>query len=111
MNKDDKFDEDECDINKGEINSKEDVAGTKKTNETDEVVLRSSQIVVDGDYLHHRVYWKGQTFQDISRSYNTVVFDGYSTTSTKDHEHAQRTDGQPPSDDVFVTRTISDKWK
>lgn len=72
MNKDDKFDEDECDINKGEINSKEDVAGTKTTNETDEVVLRSSQIVVDCDYLLHRVYWKGQTFQDISRSYNVI---------------------------------------
>ena len=57
--------------------------------------------VVDGGALLYRVSWpKGATFSFISALYvtylkrnfvnPTVIFDGYGTSSTKDHEHLRR---------------------
>ena len=75
-------------------------------NEDDEVASQHSKIIVDGGYLLYRVFWKGQTYEDIIKCHlsyvksnygtATIVFDGYGQMSTKDHKHAIRLEEQPP---------------
>ena len=75
-------------------------------NEDDEVASQHSKIIVDGGYLLYRVFWKGQTYEDIIKCHlsyvksnygtATIVFDGYGQMSTKDHKHAIQLAEQPP---------------
>ena len=70
----------------------------------DESILN---IVIDGDYLLRKVVWpKDGTYNDfllrylsyVSKKYGltSIVFDGYSHSSTKDHEHKRRERIHPP---------------
>lgn len=75
-------------------------------NEDDEVASQHSKIIVDGGYLLYRVFWKGQTYEDIIKCHlsyvksnygtATIVFDRYGQMSTKDHKHAIQLAEQPP---------------
>ena len=81
--------------------------------EDDQVASQHSKIIVDGGYLLHRVFWKGQTYEEIIKCHLsyvkskygtvTIVFDGYGQVSTKDHEHAKQTAEQLPGVHVFTT--------
>ena len=74
---------------------------------------RSAITVIDGGWLVHQLKWKRDTsFNDVSEQYEkfisssygrlcTVVFDGYSTSSTKDHEHQRRSNGKESADIAF----------
>ena len=64
-----------------------------KVDEDDQVASQHSKIIVDGGYLLHRVFWKGQTYEEIIKCHLsyvkskygtvTIVFDGYGQVSTK----------------------------
>ena len=66
----------------------------------------ASKFVLDGGALLHHVTWKGSTFKEVVQDYIsyvnfkyglcTVVFDGYESISTKDHEHRRRAAQVPP---------------
>ena len=71
------------------------------TSQEDINTSNASKFVLDGGALLHHVTWKGSTFKDVVQDYIsyvnseyglcTVVFSGYSSRSTKDHEHRRRT--------------------
>ena len=72
-------------------------------------------IVIDGGYLLRKVVWsKDGTYNDILQRYlsyasknfglASIVFDGYSHLSTKDHGHKRRERSHPPCPDVHVKK-------
>ena len=79
----------------------------------DEVVSQHSKMIVGGGYFFRRVFWKGQTYENIIKCHlsyvkskcgtATIVLDGYDQMPAKDHEHARQMTEQPQDVDVFVT--------
>ena len=74
-------------------NKKKEPQDWLQLNEDDEVPSQHSKIIVNGGYLLHRVFWKGQTGEEkikchlisVKSNYDTVttVFEGYGQMSTK----------------------------
>lgn len=79
----------------------------------DEVVSQHSKMIVGGGYFFRRVFWKGQTYENIIKCHlsyvkskcgtATIVLDGYDQMPAKDHERARQMTEQPQDVDVFVT--------
>lgn len=73
----------------------------------------TSSFVLDGGALLHRVFWNGETYMDVINQYRTyvhhhygvcsVVFDGYQSKSTKDHEHSRRSQVHQKCPDIAFT--------
>ena len=77
---------------------------------------RRGEYVLDGGGLVHKVRWvKGETYGETARRYTeyvqqrfgkcVIVFDGYETVSTKDHEHQRRVKLAKTSADIQVLET------
>ena len=87
------------------------------TSQEDIDACNASKFVLDWDVLLHHVPWKGLTFKDVAQDYisyvnskyglYTVVFDGYNSRSTKDHED-QRRAAQVPRVQMF--KYFCDQW-
>lgn len=82
---------------------------------------QSSYFVIDGGFLIHQVLWQNNiTFFDLYTRYfnyvlnitktvhTTIVFDGYSESSTKDSEHRRRYIKKSP--DVNINSSIAINW-
>ena len=73
----------------------------------------ASKYLLDGGAVPHHVTWKVSIFKELFQDYIsnvnlkyglcTLVFDGYNSISTKDHEHRGRAAQVPPCSDVSVT--------
>lgn len=105
----------ECEEKESTFQNKEEERNTGMVivDQDDEVVSQNLKMIVGGGYLFHRVFWKGQTYENIIKCHlsyvkskygtATIVLDGYDQMPAKDHEHARQITEQPQDADVFIT--------